>query len=196
MYKSKLGNFKREHKEIPYELLFGSINERLEVLDSDSHPGLKAGGYPYRDNKEDPRIGVEKARYAYAMLEKQGYGLFLTYDKKMHDNYRMIQYIVNHIDEAVENGYIKAYYQPVVYSKGRELCGAEALARWIDPKYGFLSPGQFVPALENARLIYKLDIGMLRLICKQLRESIDNKEPVIPVSINFSRMDKRIRKRR
>lgn len=168
------------------------VNERLEVLDSDSHPGLKAGGYPYRDKKEDPRIGVEKARYAYAMLEKQGYGLFLTYDKKMHDNYRMIQYIVNHIDEAVENGYIKAYYQPVVYSKGRQLCGAEALARWIDPKYGFLSPGQFVPALENAMLIYKLDIGMLRLICKQLRESIDNKEPVIPVSINFSRMDFRV----
>lgn len=165
-----------------------ALNDKMYTLDGDSHPGVKAGGYLF-NSKEDPRIGVEKSRYAYDMLERKGVGLFLIYDTEMHNSYRMMQYIVNHVDEAVENGYIKPYYQPVVYSKGRKLCGVEALARWIDPKYGFLSPAKFVPALENAHLIYKLDIGMLRLICKQLRYNLDHLEPAIPVSINFSRID-------
>jgi len=76
-----------------------------------------------------------------------------------------------------------------VWSKGRTLCGAEALARWIDPKYGFLSPAKFVPALENARLIYKLDKEILRLVCQDIRNNLDNGLPVLPVSINFSRAD-------
>ena len=165
------------------------VDLKLSKLDKDCRPGIRVGGYLFQDPNEDTHVSIEKARYAYSSLYKQGFGIFLEYDKEMHDKYRLNQYIVNHIDEAVENGYIKAYYQPVVYAKGRELCGAEALARWIDPKYGFLSPATFIPALENARLIYKLDIAMLRLICKQMRENLDKGEPVIPVSINFSRVD-------
>ncbi len=164
------------------------INKETEKLDLDIRPGVRVGGYLLRDKQEDPHLSVEKARYACAELENIG-GHYLRYDAEMHDNYRLMQYIVRHIDEAIEKGYIKAYYQPVVWAKGRELCGAEALARWIDPKYGFLSPAKFVPALEASQLIYKLDVAILRLVCKQMRENLDNGEPVIPVSINFSRID-------
>lgn len=165
------------------------INKKVEALDMDIRPGIKVGGNALFDTKEDVHLSVEKARYACAMLEASGTGLFVRYDKEMYENYRMVQYVVSHIDEAIEKGYIRPYYQPVVYAKGRTLCGAEALARWIDPKYGFLSPGKFVPALENSQLIYKLDIAVLRLVCKQMRENLDNNEPVLPVSINFSRID-------
>ena len=133
---------------------------------------------------------MEKARYAYSELKHRATGKrILYYDEKMHDDYLMVQYIVTHIDEAIKKGYLKAYYQPVVWSKGRSLCGAEALARWIDPKYGFLSPGKFVPALESAQLIYKLDKEILRLVCQDIRYNLDNGLPVLPVSINFSRAD-------
>ena len=176
-------------KNVDIEPKLNMVNARTEKQDLDIRPGVKTGGYRFRDPNEKPHQSVEKARYACAELEARGTGNFLRYDSKMHDNYRMVQYIVRHIDEAIENGYIKAYYQPVVWSKGRKLCGAEALARWIDPKYGFLSPGMFVPALENSQLIYKLDIAILRLVCKQIKDSIDKGEPAIPVSINFSRID-------
>ena len=165
------------------------IDERVEAQDLDIRPGIKVGGNVLINTKEDPHLSVEKARYACAVLENSGTGRFMRYDKEMYDNYRMVQYVVSHIDEAIENGYVKAYYQPVVYAKGRELCGAEALARWIDPKHGFLSPAKFVPALENSQLVYKLDLAILRIVCKQMRECLDKGEPVFPVSINFSRID-------
>ena len=166
------------------------VNERIQALEPDIKPGIKVGAYEVYNPLDDPHYAVEKARYAYSELKHRNSGkLILYYDEKMHDDYLMVQYIVTHIDEAIKEGYLKAFYQPVVWSKGRSLCGAEALARWIDPKYGFLSPGKFVPALESAQLIYKVDKEILRLVCQDIRYNLDNGLPVLPVSINFSRAD-------
>ena len=166
------------------------INERIEALEPDIKPGIRVGAYEVYNPLDDPHYAVEKARYAYSELKHRNSGKrILYYDEKMHDDYLMVQYIVTHIDEAIKEGYLKAYYQPVVWSKGRSLCGAEALARWIDPKYGFLSPAKFVPALESAQLIYKLDKEVLRLVCQDIRHNLDNGLPALPVSINFSRAD-------
>ena len=166
------------------------LNRRIEEQDPDIKPSVKVGAAAVYDPEEDPHYAVEKARYAHAELKRLNTAKrILFYDDQMHDNYLMVQYIVTHIDEAIKNGYLKAYYQPVVWSKGRTLCGVEALARWIDPKYGFLSPAKFVPALENAQLIYKLDKEMLRLVCQDIRYNLDHDLPTLPVSINFSRAD-------
>ncbi|MDA3768454.1 hypothetical protein PF586_08380 [Lactobacillus delbrueckii] len=37
-----------------------------------------------------------------------------------------------------------------------KLAECEALSRWIDPRYGFLSPDKFIPALEGNREVYKV----------------------------------------
>lgn len=166
------------------------IAARVESQDADVKPSIKVGAAAVYNPDEDPHYAVEKARYAHAELKRMPSNKhILWYDDNMHDNYLMVQYIVTHIDEAIKNGYIKAFYQPVVWSKGRTLCGVEALARWIDPKYGFLSPAKFVPALESAQLVYKLDKEILRIVCADIRHNLDKGLPVLPVSINFSRAD-------
>ena len=165
------------------------INEEVEKLDLDIRPGVKVGKYILRDLNEDPHQAIEKARYACAVLEKHvGYSS-LYYDAKMHDNYRLIQHIVRHVDEAIENGDLSVKYQPIVLSKNNELCGVEALARWHSAKYGDFSPGLFIAALENAQLIYKVDLAILRKVCADLRYNLANDYPPIPASINVSRLD-------
>ena len=152
--------------------------------------GLNVGACLLLDTLDEPQVGVEKARYACTEIKSvRKHERIVFFDQKMHEDTTKAQYVATHIDEAIENGYIKAYFQPVVWSKGRELCGVEALARWIDPKYGFLSPGVFVPVLESSSLIYKLDTEILRIVCEKIRYNLDNKLPVLPVSINFSRAD-------
>ena len=98
-------------------------------------------------------------------------------------------YIVAHVDEAVEGGWVVPYYQPVVRTLTGKLCGSEALARWEDPTYGLLMPDKFIPALEDAGLIYKLDCSIVQQVCRQYRESIDAGIPVVPISFNLSRLD-------
>ena len=166
-----------------------AVDDQVKDLDLDIRPGVKVGGYPFYDKSEDIHQSIGKARYACAVLKKQGGHKYLLHDRSMHEKYMLIQYIVSHIDEAVNNGWIVTYYQPVGYSKDRKLCGVEALARWIDPKYGFLNPGVFVGALEDAQLAYKLDLCMLEQVCQNMRRVLDEGGVIVPTSINFSRAD-------
>lgn len=173
-----------------------NLHERLaelnKVLNSDLYDvylELKVGGYISTRNDEDPRRALDKARYASGLIRHK-YGIYYSeYDEETHKKYHKRQYIVNHIDQAVQDGWIRPYYQPVVWSDTKELCGCEALARWIDPKYGFLSPGDFIPILEEHRLIHKLDAAIFESVCKDLRNHMDSGKPFVPVSLNFSRLD-------
>ena len=98
-------------------------------------------------------------------------------------------YVVTHIGEAIESGWIQPYYQPVVRTLTGKLCGQEALARWDDPTYGLLAPAVFIPALEEAKLIHLLDCSIVRTVCSQYREAVDRGIPTVPVSFNLSRLD-------
>ena len=164
--------------------------ERIKLLEPDIKPGIKAGGYLFFKDRADPHTCIEKARYAFSMLkETHGHANYLRYDHNLSNRYKLVQYIVSHVDEAIANNWIKAYYQPVVFAKDRKLCGVEALARWIDPEHGFLNPGIFIPSLEDAQLAYKIDLAMLEIVCKNMRRVLDSGETVVPTSINFSRSD-------
>ena len=157
--------------------------------DKEIYLELKVGGYRPASRDVDPRIAVDSARYACSLI-KNRYGTnYKEYDEEVDSEFHKRQYIVNHIDRAVQNGYIKVYYQPVVWSDTKELCGLEALARWEDPTYGFLSPGVFIPVLEEYRQIHKLDACIFEQVCRDMRESMDAARKVVPVSLNFSRLD-------
>ena len=149
---------------------------------------LKVGGYKPELN-ENPNRAIDKARYACGKIRKTYGENYREYDNELDLLSTKRQYVVNHIDEAIQKGYIKPYYQPVVWSSDQTLCGAEALARWIDPVYGLLSPRDFIPVLEQTRLIHKLDKCILEYVCREMRRAIDENRPVVPVSLNFSRLD-------
>lgn len=113
----------------------------------------------------------------------------VEYDKKLQNDLIRKNYIIDHIDEAIQNNYIKVYYQPVIDTKNESIVGFEALSRWIDPVYGFLNPGEFISALEENNLLYKLDLYVLEEVCKNLRYQLDRGYSVCPISFNLSRND-------
>ncbi|MBR6071440.1 MAG: EAL domain-containing protein [Acholeplasmatales bacterium] len=164
------------------------LNKRVIELADGLFVRIKAGGYIPKSG-DSPYTSIDKARYACGIIKRKSELLFMEYDEELNERVNKRQYIVNHLDEAIEKEWIKAYYQPVVWSDSKELCGAEALARWIDPKYGFLSPADFIPVLEETRLIYKLDAYIIEYVCKYMRKALDDNKPIVPVSINFSRLD-------
>lgn len=66
--------------------------------------------------------------------------------------------IVRSFDEALQNGWIKVFYHPILDTGTGKVSVFEGLARWIDPKEGMISPGQFIPVLSRYHLLHKLDL--------------------------------------
>ena len=165
------------------------LNDLIQRYDDEIMLGINCGAYHLRDAREDPRLAIDRARYAAHQIKNRFQTIYAEYDKTMSEAYNKRSYIVNNIDNAVQNGWIVPFYQPVVWSDTERLCGCEALARWMDPEYGRLSPGEFIPVLEEYRLIHKLDKSIFESVCRDLRSAMDAGKPVVPISLNFSRLD-------
>lgn len=141
------------------------------------------------DTDSDILDAIEKAKLACNIQKKKGDKFIRRYDEDLHRTLMLHNYVVNHIDDAIANGYIKVYYQPVVRTISETFCGMEALARWIDPEQGFLNPDEFIGALEESKQIHKLDSHVIELVCREIREQLDQGLPVVPVSFNLSQLD-------
>ncbi|MBO6131721.1 MAG: EAL domain-containing protein [Treponema sp.] len=166
-----------------------SLHEKIRKWESDVQMTLKAGFYMPKDQFTLPGSACDYARYACESIKKNYTVNYIEYNTMMHKEFNRKKYIVNSIDNAIKNGYIKVFYQPVVWAADGKLCGAEALARWDDPDFGFLQPGAFISILEEYHLIHKLDMAVLEIVCRDLREAMDKGLRVFPISINFSRLD-------
>ena len=99
------------------------------------------------------------------------------------------QYIIANIDRAIRERWIQVYYQPIVRAVSEKICDEESLARWIDPAKGLLSPAEFIPQLEKAGLIYKLDLCVLEQVLEKLQAMEAAGVEPVKQSINLSRSD-------
>ena len=123
---------------------------------------------------------------AIRISDSSDYGFYST---DLRNEERRHQYLVDNIDKAIEEKWIQAYYQPIMRSSDETVCDEEALARWIDPIEGFLPPVEFVPYLEKAGLIYKLDLCVLEQVLDKIRKLEAAGKTAVPQSINLSRSD-------
>ena len=93
------------------------------------------------------------------------------------------------IMEGISQGEFVPYLQPQMDASIGSLWGAEALVRWISPKYGFIMPGDFIPQLEKTDLVCKIDYYIFEEVCKLKRkwknENLHYAE--LAISINMSR---------
>ncbi len=150
---------------------------------------LKVGIYPVQSGADEPAKSCDCAKIACESIRNDESAFYCFYDEKQSERTEISEYVIREIDNALRNRHVKVYFQPVVRTISGEICGAEALARWDDPEKGLLSPGLFIPALEESKQITKLDLYMIEEICRQMRERINNKEVIVPVSFNLSRLD-------
>ena len=93
------------------------------------------------------------------------------------------------INRAFDDNEFCFYLQPKCNAVTGAIVGAEALARWNHPKYGVISPGRFVPALEQAGQISRLDMFVWRSVVRMLARWEREGRNLVPISVNVSMVD-------
>ena len=96
--------------------------------------------------------------------------------------------IIENLPIAIGSGEIQVWYQPQVNFETGSITGAEALCRWKHSKLGWISPGEFIPVLEEAGLVYDLDCFVWEKVCQDLQRWNDQGIHRT-VSVNISRND-------
>ena len=99
---------------------------------------------------------------------------------------RKALYIQNRLATAIREGKIQTWFQPIVDARTRRVMSCEALARWQDETYGWVSPATFVPMAENLGLIREMGQQVWRQAIESLhrwrQRGLDMR-----ISVNVSR---------
>lgn len=150
---------------------------------------VRVGIYSFGIENVSVSTAFDRAKIACEEIRHSDNSCFSYYRVEMRDTFRKRQYIIANIDKAIQEKWIQVYYQPIVRASDEQICDEEALARWIDPVEGFLSPADFIPYLENTGLIYKMDLYVLEQVLEKIRFLQETGRKVVPQSINLSRSD-------
>lgn len=96
------------------------------------------------------------------------------------------------IDACIENALKEeeffVVYQPKIDISSGKIRGAESLVRWKLRNGTVLYPDRFIEILEKNGYIEKLDFYVYRKTFEFMQQLLDNGEPLVPISLNVSRM--------
>lgn len=147
-----------------------------------------SGGYAVCPDNADNYLELLKcANYALERSKALGKNRMTIYSPEIPQVKERKLEMVQMLRESIERGFagFSVCYQPQVDAKTGKLYGAEALARWHCSKYGDVSPGEFIPLLEQTGLIVPMGMWILRKAAAQCKKWCEQK-PDFNMSVNLS----------
>ncbi len=138
-------------------------------------------------NCAEPEDLIRDARSAMLKARSGGGGSHVMFDRSIAQRITPST-AERRLREALERGQFRLHYQPVVSLQTQRMVKVEALIRWEDPERGLVSPGEFIPALEETGLIVPVGAWVLEEACRQARhwqETYADRSP-LAVTLNVS----------
>ena len=149
----------------------------------------KIGVYTVNDPEISPEQICDRACLALDSIHHQSESRIVFYDELLHEKLMKEHQMLDYIQTALDNKEFKIYLQPKFNMLTNEVIGAEALIRWIHPKFGFIPPDQFIPLLERENSIYQVDQYMWASACQILKTRKEKGLERLPISVNVARAD-------
>ncbi|MCR4740923.1 MAG: diguanylate cyclase, partial [Lachnospiraceae bacterium] len=126
------------------EILHELFTQWQSSPDTNSLP-VRVGVYHFQGDEADISSAYDCAMLACDSLKNTAVSAIGYYNENLQAEADKKHYVVSNLDKAIERGWLKVWYQPVVRAVNGRVCGEEALSRWIDPVRGTLMPSEFIP---------------------------------------------------
>jgi diguanylate cyclase (GGDEF)-like protein len=167
-------NLTAEQEERFAKLLIQSITRPVRLGKMTAVVGASIGyaRFPeHGDNIEEVSHFSDIALYE---AKARGPNNHILYHPDMQQKVNQRAKLEGDLREAIESASIVPYYQPLIDLRTGDVCGFEALARWIHPDGSIVSPEFFIPIAEETGLITSLFQRLLHQACCDARNWPDD----------------------
>ena len=178
-----------ERKNLNLDMLTGMCQKKLTRGGKTLHLSVKCGIFMLEKKKMSVNGMIDRAKIAQRYITDEFVQSYKIYDSSMKNTYIDKATLAGELEEGIEQGQFKVYFQPVVDAMTGKIASAESLIRWFHPKKGFISPGVFIPALEESGHISELDLYVLDSVNEFQKKRYQSDKITVPVSTNLSWMD-------
>ena len=124
---------------------------------------------------------------------KAGGERLLFYTEAMTERVAEKLNLENKLRDALEKDEFVLHYQPKIHLETRAILGVEALIRWQSAELGLVSPGEFIPLLEETGLILDVGAWALKRAAMDRRHWIELGIPAPRIAVNVSAVQMRQR---
>jgi diguanylate cyclase (GGDEF)-like protein len=168
------------------EQLLASLLTPFRLLNQTLHLSASIGITSYPEDAQDAQQLLKNGDIAMYLAKVHGrncYRYFTNYLTKLADDRLALE---QDLREALANGELQVYYQPIVDLQNEKIRGAEALLRWNHHSRGMVPTSLFIGIAEDVGLIDVLGEYVLR---EAAREAVgwltaDGRMPFVAVNVS------------
>ncbi|WP_175988652.1 GGDEF and EAL domain-containing protein [Bacillus sp. Marseille-Q1617] len=147
-------------------------------------PSIGVSRYPA--DGYDANSLIQKAAQALFQVKEKGRAHFRFYQTHMESSFPNYIIMESHLRKAIAKEELYIHYQPQMNLSTGNVDSFEALIRWNNRKFGFVSPGQFIPLAEETGLIHGIGEWVLEQVCMQLKNWRKKGYKNVRIAINIS----------
>lgn len=181
-----LENINQDKLKYKMAKLLELFSKPIFVKDEMIHITASIGVSLYPLDGHDPKVLLKNADLAMYRAKENGKNTYQYYKSTLDSNSYERLLMENELYAAIENNELLLHYQPRFSIDRKTIIALEALIRWDHPRWGMISPGEFIPLAEETGLITKIGAWVIRTACKQTKEWIEKGLHPIKIAINLS----------
>lgn len=156
---------------------FGSQRIRITA-------GIGIAVYP--DDGRDPATLQKAAETAMRAAKRSGKQRHQRYEPRLTQENEQRRQIERDLARAIDGNELVLLYQPQIDALTGQICGVEALVRWLHPVRGMVPPDQFIGIAERIGLIDQIGEWVLRTACNQAAQWLFDGIAAMPMAVNIS----------
>ncbi len=168
------------------EKLMAAVKKPLAIEGHDLAVTASVGISLYPHDGDDVAALIRNADSAMYHAKERGRNNYQFFTPDMNARASEALAMTIGLRAALERDEFRLHYQPQVETATGRIIGAEALIRWEHRTRGLITADRFIPIAEEHGLIVPIGEWVLRTVCRQLRQWLDEGLPVVPVAVNMS----------
>lgn len=166
------------------------INEQLKNYNYKYVLRYNYGIYDIDNRELDIWTLYDRAVMAKEIVQKKPHFVdYNYYNEEIRKKLLNERFMEETMESALFNREFKVYYQPKYNLNTNEYTGAEALVRWQKSDGSVIPPGDFISFFEKKGFITRIDMYVLREVCKDINNWINEGKEPVKVSVNVSKID-------
>ncbi len=173
------------YPSIVAQKIIDTLSEPIQLKDEMGYIGASVGIAIFPDDADEIESLIKNADMAMYTAKNGGKNIYKYFTEDMNTDATERLELSNDLRSAIVNNQLKLYYQPIMNTKNGSLEAFEALVRWEHPKYGIITPDNFIKLAEEGGFMSKVGKWILHRACEQIK-FMQNEGVRAKIAVNIS----------